>query len=97
MEGQSRMVERVNFSMIYLIHCNNFCKCYNVLPPSTIKKKREREVNYSYPMIMKITSNILRYANAIVDMVLKGPYILEMYMEMFRLNYVRPIACFKIT
>jgi hypothetical protein len=48
-------------------------------------------------MIMKITSNILRYANAIVDMVLKGPYILEMYMEMFRLNYVRPIACFKIT
>jgi hypothetical protein len=29
------MVEEVNSSMIYLIHCKNFCKCFNVSPPST--------------------------------------------------------------
>jgi hypothetical protein len=27
-----------NSSMIYLIYCKNLCKCYNVPPPSTIKK-----------------------------------------------------------
>jgi hypothetical protein len=27
------------FSMIYLIHCRNLCKCYSVFPPSTRKKK----------------------------------------------------------
>jgi hypothetical protein len=25
----------VNSNMTYLIHCKNFCKCYNVPPPST--------------------------------------------------------------
>jgi hypothetical protein len=27
----------VNSSMMYLIYCKNFCKCYNALPASTIK------------------------------------------------------------
>jgi ssDNA-binding Zn-finger/Zn-ribbon topoisomerase 1 len=38
-----RMVEGVNPSMIYLIHCNNFCKCHSVPPPSTIIKKEKRK------------------------------------------------------
>jgi hypothetical protein len=34
----------VNSTMIYLIHCKNFCKCHNVLPPrTTIKKEEERK------------------------------------------------------
>jgi hypothetical protein len=35
MEGSGE----VNSSMIYLIHYKNLYKCYNVPPPSTIKKK----------------------------------------------------------
>jgi hypothetical protein len=35
--GWRRMVEGVNSSMMYLIYYNNFCKCHNVPPPSTIK------------------------------------------------------------
>jgi hypothetical protein len=31
-----------NSSMIYLVHCKNFCKCHNVSSPNiTIKKKRK--------------------------------------------------------
>jgi hypothetical protein len=37
--GRGRMVEGVNSSMIYLIHCKNLCKCYNVPPPSTTTTK----------------------------------------------------------
>jgi hypothetical protein len=34
-----REVEGVNSCMMYLIHCKNLCKCYNVSTPSmTIKK-----------------------------------------------------------
>jgi hypothetical protein len=33
------MVEGVNSSMTYLIYCKKFCKCHNVLPPSTTIKK----------------------------------------------------------
>jgi hypothetical protein len=29
----------INSSMTYLINCKNFCKCYNVPSPSTIKEK----------------------------------------------------------
>jgi hypothetical protein len=32
------MVEEVNSYMIYLIHCKKFCKCHNVLKPSTTIK-----------------------------------------------------------
>jgi hypothetical protein len=39
-----RAVEGVNSSMIYLIHCKNFCKCYNVLLPSTTIKKNVQYV-----------------------------------------------------
>jgi hypothetical protein len=35
-----RAVERVNSSMIYLIHCKNLCKYSNVPQLSTVKKKR---------------------------------------------------------
>jgi hypothetical protein len=38
MEGWLRMVEGVNSTVIYLMHCKNFCKCHNVPPPGTIKK-----------------------------------------------------------
>jgi hypothetical protein len=32
-----------NSCMINLIYCKNFCKCHNVLPPSTtIKKMKKR-------------------------------------------------------
>jgi hypothetical protein len=33
------MVEKGNSIMINLIHYKNFCKCYNVLPPSTTIKR----------------------------------------------------------
>jgi hypothetical protein len=36
-EGWERAVE--GQSMLYLLHCKNLCKCYNVLPPSTTIKK----------------------------------------------------------
>jgi hypothetical protein len=39
--GGRKAVERVNSSIIYLIHCKNFCKCHNVPPPSTTIKKRQ--------------------------------------------------------
>jgi hypothetical protein len=29
----------MNSRMIYLIHCKNICKCYNIPPPNTIIKK----------------------------------------------------------
>jgi hypothetical protein len=29
-DGWRRMVERVNSNKIYLIYCENFCKCHNV-------------------------------------------------------------------
>jgi hypothetical protein len=33
-----REVEGDNSSMIYLIHCKNLCKCYNIPTPSTAIK-----------------------------------------------------------
>jgi hypothetical protein len=33
----------VNSSMIYFIYCRNFCKCHNVLPPSTRKKEKKKK------------------------------------------------------
>jgi hypothetical protein len=31
------------FKIIYLIPCKNLCKCYNVPPPSTTIKEKEKE------------------------------------------------------
>jgi hypothetical protein len=43
-EGQRRMEEGVNSSMIYLIYSKNFCNYDNVpRPNTTIKKKRGNE------------------------------------------------------
>jgi hypothetical protein len=43
-EGRyKRIMEGVNLSMIYLIYCKNFYKCYNVPPPSIIFFKKEEE------------------------------------------------------
>jgi hypothetical protein len=40
--GVGREAEGKNSSMIYLVHCKNLCKCYNVPTPSTtIKKKKD--------------------------------------------------------
>jgi hypothetical protein len=36
--GWGREMERVNSSMIHLIHSKNLCKCHNVPPPSTTIK-----------------------------------------------------------
>jgi hypothetical protein len=33
-EGDERVVEGVNSSMMYLIQCQKLCKCYSVPPPS---------------------------------------------------------------
>jgi hypothetical protein len=38
-EGKRRVVEGVNSSKIYLIHCKNFCKGHNVSPLSTMIQK----------------------------------------------------------
>jgi hypothetical protein len=45
-----RMVEGVNSSMIYLIHCKNLCKCHNVPPPAQKRKKTFllKIIHYSY-------------------------------------------------
>jgi hypothetical protein len=32
----------VNSSMIYFLHCKNFCKFHNVPPPSTTIKEKEK-------------------------------------------------------
>jgi hypothetical protein len=39
MGGGQIQEDRVNSSIIYLIHCKNFYKCHNVPPPSTTIKK----------------------------------------------------------
>jgi hypothetical protein len=43
--GEGRMKksdEGVNSNMVYLIHCENLCKCHNTPPPSkTIKGRKE--------------------------------------------------------
>jgi hypothetical protein len=39
--GYGRMMERVNSCMTYFTHCKNFCKCHNVPPLSTMKKKKK--------------------------------------------------------
>jgi hypothetical protein len=39
--GYRRMLEGVNSSMIYLMHCKNLCKCHNV-PPLHNKKKKKK-------------------------------------------------------
>jgi hypothetical protein len=41
--GLKRMMEGVNLSMIYLIHCRNLCTCYNIPIPSTTIKEKKRE------------------------------------------------------
>jgi hypothetical protein len=38
---ERRVVEEVNSSMIYVIHCKNFCKCHNVPSPSTTIKGKK--------------------------------------------------------
>jgi hypothetical protein len=40
--------EGVNPSMIYLMHCKNFCKCHNVTPPSKTIKKEQQNKNRKY-------------------------------------------------
>jgi hypothetical protein len=45
--GFMRVVEGVNSSVIYLIHCKKLCKCHTVPPPSTIKEKKERKKYFS--------------------------------------------------
>jgi hypothetical protein len=58
--------------MIYLIHCKNLCKCYNVLPPGTIitkknkekgkQKEREKE-NILQDVIFKLKPKHISYTN----------------------------------
>jgi hypothetical protein len=48
--GDREMIENnggVNSNMIYLIHCNNLCKCSSVSPPRTIviKNKLKKRID----------------------------------------------------
>jgi hypothetical protein len=38
-------VDRVNSSVIYLLYCNNFCKCYNVPPLNTTLKEKIKVIS----------------------------------------------------
>jgi hypothetical protein len=44
--GIGKAVEGENSSMMYLIHCKNLCKCYNVPTPSTTIKKIIDNLHY---------------------------------------------------
>jgi hypothetical protein len=46
-------VEGVNSSMIYVVHCKTFYKCYSVPPPSTTVKKKV-QMCFSLLIISKI-------------------------------------------
>jgi hypothetical protein len=39
-QGEIRMMEGVNLSIVYLINFKNFYKCHNVLPAQQLKTKR---------------------------------------------------------
>jgi hypothetical protein len=39
--------------MIYLIHCKNLCKWYNVPPPSTTIKKEDKLEYQKYPQFKR--------------------------------------------
>jgi hypothetical protein len=56
-------VEGINLIMIYLIHCENFCKCHDISPPSTIIKgkklsKVEPQLNNWNKSHLVVVSNI---------------------------------------
>jgi hypothetical protein len=41
--NEGEWLRKMNSCMIYLIHCNNLCKCHSVPPPiTTTKEKKER-------------------------------------------------------
>jgi hypothetical protein len=42
-----RIKESCGNGMTYLIHCKNFCKCYNVFPTQPTKKKKIPQKNGS--------------------------------------------------
>jgi hypothetical protein len=45
---KGKAVEVGNSSMIYLIHCKNLCKYYNVLTPSTTIKIKIKEFGHLF-------------------------------------------------
>jgi hypothetical protein len=51
------MVEGVNSCVIYLIHCNNLCKCHNVPLPSTTLKRKKRKAPSEKKSYISIRSN----------------------------------------
>jgi hypothetical protein len=64
--GGERAVEVGNSSMIYLIHCKNLCKCYNLPPPSTTIVKKRRKQIYWHEVVYNIpyySSNANRICN----------------------------------
>jgi hypothetical protein len=44
-------VEEVSSSMMYLIHCKNFYKCYSVPPPNTTIKKNDGGGEFNYDIL----------------------------------------------
>jgi hypothetical protein len=47
------MVEGVNSSIVYLIHCKNLCKCHNVpLSRTTIKKRKNFKMKFKKAEIL---------------------------------------------
>jgi hypothetical protein len=65
-------VEGVNSSMIYLIHCKNLCKCYNVPPPrTTIKKKKKMKEWKNQSRTQGFTSISNQYLKASLEASIK--------------------------
>jgi hypothetical protein len=51
-EGMGESSAGVNSSMMYLIHCKNLHKCYNVPPPSTTIILKFRKIKFFLKMCL---------------------------------------------
>jgi hypothetical protein len=54
---EGRMRERSeggNSIMMYLIHCKNLCKCYNVPTPCTKKKKKKEDTELKLALLCPV-------------------------------------------
>jgi hypothetical protein len=75
-----REVEGVNSSMIYLIHCKNICKCYNVFTPSTTKTQMGKKDVCDLRIIL------------VLDMF---PFTIFFPKHLYKLGSIAPILCMR--
>jgi hypothetical protein len=52
-EWWKRITEGLNSSIIYLMHCNNLCKCHNVPPPIAIINKYINKIKNKISLVFK--------------------------------------------